>query len=596
MGPGPLPDYRRAALAEPGTPELVPGYKLIRLIGEGGMGVVYEALRLEDERRVALKVMAPAVADTQAFRRRFARETEIASSLEHPHIVPVIDAGTEGKTPYLAMEYIDGTDLEQRLRRGALEPADALRVLDEVASALDAAHHDGLVHRDVKPANILLDEGERAYLSDFGLTRPASGTRMTSTGVRMGTVDYMAPEQIEDREVDARTDVYALAAVAYHALSGRVPFPRDSDMAKLYAHVNEPRPPLPPELPAEVRRVSGVIERGMARDPAERHPSAGDFARGVRAAFAGQTLELPERSVATGDAAPAVTRALGSETPTHALHQPSRRRVLRAGLAAAAALAVGAAIALVMLTSDGDQEEPLQRSAAQPPESSRDRAQPPPRGRPVPRVTAGELGDARAELRTAGFAVDVRHRYNQAEAGTVLIQRPRAGKRLERGEPVILVVSRGPEPLSVRSRLTTSSLGPIEMGMTLPEAERVAGTSFTILGNDGEGCYYLEPLVNVPGVSFMVNGEQIVRSDVSKPGVKTLSGLQVGDSERDVLATYGDQIKVEQHEYDPGGHYLIFVPEDRSDRSRMVFETDGATVTGIRAGLLPAALYIEGCS
>jgi serine/threonine-protein kinase len=249
------------------------GYRLEREIGRGGMGVVFRAEHVHLRRVVALKILAPHLSAEPMFRDRFVRESQTAAGLHHPHIVAVHDAGEARGMLYLAMQLVGGGDLGEQIADGWLEPMRAITWLGQVASALDTAHAAGLVHRDVKPANILLEDG-RAYLSDFGLTkRTTSQSGLTGVGQVVGSTDYLAPEQIEARAVDARTDVYALGAVLYHCLAGAPPFARESDVQVLFAHLQQPPPPLAairPDLPAA---LGDVVARALAKDPHARHPS-----------------------------------------------------------------------------------------------------------------------------------------------------------------------------------------------------------------------------------------------------------------------------------------------------------------------------------
>src|SRR6476661_4379196 len=291
--------------------ELAPGtqfgaYRIESVAGQGGMGVVYRATQLGLDRAVALKVITPAFAHDEEFRARFQREARLAASIEHPNVIPVYEAGEHDGTLFIAMRFVDGTDLKTLLsREGRLEPIRAARFVNQIASALDAAHAAGLVHRDVKPANALLASQDHVYLTDFGLTkRAASGSAMTKTGQMVGTVDYVAPEQVEGGSVDARTDVYSLACVYYHLLTGQVPFDKPSEMAKLYAHVHEDPPRASDVVAGIPGAVDDVIWRGMAKDPTKRYLSAGDLGRAAVAAAEQRTIAEPERSVARGEAAP----------------------------------------------------------------------------------------------------------------------------------------------------------------------------------------------------------------------------------------------------------------------------------------------------
>ncbi len=268
------------------------GHRVDGIAGRGGMGIIYRATDLALSRPVALKLMAPGLASDPVFRARFESECRLAAAIDHPHAVEVFHAGEEDSLLYVTMRYVDGTDLRAILRAELrLEPERAVRVVDHVAGALDEAHRRGLVHRDVKPGNVLVaarDDGERAFLSDFGLTKErAVPSELTGTGLAIGTADYIAPEQAQGRELDGRADVYAPACVLYQSLAGSVPYERDSDLENLWAHIHQPPPALVdvrPELPPA---FSDVLTRAMAKDPAERPATAGRFAREALTALAG---------------------------------------------------------------------------------------------------------------------------------------------------------------------------------------------------------------------------------------------------------------------------------------------------------------------
>jgi YVTN family beta-propeller protein len=266
------------------------GYRFEELVGRGGMGVVYRATDLRLERQVALKLLAPRLARDERFRRRFLAESQVATSLEHPHILPVYDAGEANGLLYIAMRYVEESDLKRLLRNEApLTPARTLELLGEVADALDVAHERGLTHRDVKPSNILisLQAGrEHSYLADFGLTqRTGDGGTSRATTQIVGTVDYMAPEQIEREDVDPRADVYALGCVLYECLTGEVPFPHDSDLAVLWAHMRAD-PPRASERRAELpQAIDGVIAKALAKAPEKRYGSCGELVKAARDAL-----------------------------------------------------------------------------------------------------------------------------------------------------------------------------------------------------------------------------------------------------------------------------------------------------------------------
>ncbi len=268
---------------------IIAGYRIEEAIGRGGMGVVYRATQLALGRAVAVKLIAPERAEDPVFRERFKSESRIAAAIEHPNVIPVYEAGEDDGLLFIAMRLVDGVDLARLLERGgALEPARALRLIAQLAGALDAAHARGLVHRDVKPANVLVtfDEPEHLYLTDFGVARHiGSGAGATQTGQLIGTLDYLSSEQIRGEPVDASADIYALACVLHHCLTGQVPFPRDSEPAKLWAHVNAP-PPSPSTLrPGLPIALDEVIARGMAKDRAERYTTAAELVQACAAAL-----------------------------------------------------------------------------------------------------------------------------------------------------------------------------------------------------------------------------------------------------------------------------------------------------------------------
>ncbi len=273
-------------------------YRIERVLGRGGMGVVYLAEQRDLGRKVALKLLAPDFADDEALRARFLRESHLAASIDHANIIPIYEAGEADGTYYLAMRYVEGTDLDDRLKAGPLDPDLTVALLAQVAGALDAAHAQGLVHRDVKPANLLLaDEGgevPHVYLTDFGLTKKrASQSGLTRAGSTLGTLEYMAPEQVEGREVDAPADEYALACVAFQCLTGRVPFVRDSDVAVAMAHLHDPPPSavaLQSELPAG---VDVVLARGMAKDREARYETCAALMADLRRALGGGKITTP---------------------------------------------------------------------------------------------------------------------------------------------------------------------------------------------------------------------------------------------------------------------------------------------------------------
>lgn len=301
-------------------------YRVQRRIGRGGMGEVYLAQDERLDRPVALKVLAPELAEDDAFRERLLRESRLSASLDHPNVVPVYEAGADGSRLFIAMRLVDGPDLRRVLRRdGALDPARALQLAGQVAGALDAAHRRGLVHRDVKPSNVLLDQQDRrehAYLADFGLTRTTADPEPLD-GQLMGTIDYVAPEQVRGEAIDGRADQYALGCMLFECLTGDVPYPGRSDVAALFAHLEEPPPSAVARNPALPRAIDAVLVRAMAKDPDERFADCTTFVD------------------AAGD-------ALGVVPTT------SRRRLVPA-LAALAAVVIAGVILAITLGSGGSQ-------------------------------------------------------------------------------------------------------------------------------------------------------------------------------------------------------------------------------------------------
>ncbi|MHA6784240.1 serine/threonine-protein kinase [Pseudonocardia saturnea] len=317
-------------------------YRLDGLLGQGGMGRVYRAFDTDQDRPVALKVLPAALSADPEYRQRFRREAKVASQLTDPHVVPIHRHGEIDGQLFLDMRLVDGDDLSKVLRRdGPPGPDAAVRVVEQVASALDAAHDAGLVHRDVKPANVFLTRRDRfAYLGDFGIARDATSSTLTATGTTLGTLDYMAPERFLGRPVDARADVYALACLLYETLTGRKPFAGDELPALMNAHLN-----LPPPRPSDVRRLppglDAVVARGMAKDPAYRFASAGELARAARAALTGAVQVAPPTYLA----APA-----GLSRPLQQVHGPAGRRPPPPNWTIGA-IAVGAVLHLLVLAT-----------------------------------------------------------------------------------------------------------------------------------------------------------------------------------------------------------------------------------------------------
>ena len=270
----------------------VAGYDIERVLGRGGMSIVYLARHTTLGRRVALKILATELADDDRFRERFVRESRIAAGLDHPTVIPIYDAGESGGVLFIAMRYVDGTDLKSLIKTsGPLEVRETMLILGQAGSALDSAHERGLVHRDVKPANILIDRASESgeirhvYLSDFGLVKHAASTSgITGTGQFVGTVDYVSPEQIQGEPVDHRADIYAFGCVLYECLAGSVPYPREDDVAKMWAHVHGERPSLAVARPDLALSLDPILGWAMSLDPTARPPSCAELLAEVRRA------------------------------------------------------------------------------------------------------------------------------------------------------------------------------------------------------------------------------------------------------------------------------------------------------------------------
>ncbi|WP_222849610.1 WD40 repeat domain-containing serine/threonine protein kinase [Trebonia kvetii] len=295
-----MTDFGNDAGYPPGS-KLV-GYRLDEVIGRGGMAIVFRAFDESLNRQVAVKILAPELALDEDFRQRFIRESQLAAQVDHPHIIPVFAAGEADGALYIAMRFVPGGNVGSLVRReGALPAGRAAAIISSMAAALDAAHEAGLVHRDVKPTNMLVDvrpgHPDHIYLSDFGIAKSASTTSgLTQTGSFLGTLEYSAPEQIQGHPVDGRADQYALACSASMILAGSPPFHRDSDLAVLHAQLSEPPAPLAGRVPGIPAAVDQVLQRALAKAPADRYPSCGEFAAALSAALGLGSPEATRRS------------------------------------------------------------------------------------------------------------------------------------------------------------------------------------------------------------------------------------------------------------------------------------------------------------
>ena len=380
------------------------GYRVRSVLGRGGMSVVYQAENLRLSSVIALKVLAPELAEDDVFRARFLEESRIAASLNHPNVIPIYDMGSQDALLYIAMRYVSGTDMRQMIKkRGRILPATALFLVGQAARALDAAHRRGLVHRDVKPGNLLIERGsdeedpDHVYLADFGITKHAmSRSGLTSTGQFLGTIDYVAPEQIRGTSVTGLADQYSLGCVLYECLTGRVPFEKDLDAAIIWAHVEE-TPTMPtilrPELPPE---VDEVFARVLAKRPDERYRSCrefveaarttlGIFGPGTESSLAFGTMTASPQTVAPpGSQAGAPADGFSWSSPASQSHEGDPVSPVAAGSAAAAALSA-----------------PGQPWADQPGSSQAGYSQPGP-GRPGREQQGGTLASHRREFGIAG--------------------------------------------------------------------------------------------------------------------------------------------------------------------------------------------------
>ena len=371
------------ATADPMQPVLavgteIAGYRVEAFISRGGMAVVYRAHDRRLGRRVALKLLAPELSQNERFQQRFLRESRLAASLDHPNIVPIYEAGESSGLLYIVMRYVEGSDLKALLdREGPLDLDRTVSILRQVGAALDAAHARGLVHRDVKPGNILIASGtgredpDHVYLTDFGLTKRSSSlSGQTTTGRFIGTMDYVAPEQIGGKPVDARTDIYSLGCVLYECLVGEPPFDRDDEAALLWAHLVERAPRISarrPDLPAG---LDAVLDKAMAKAPEDRFGACRDLVGDFRAEVEGRAEQPPAPLPVAADPPPRRDRGRRQQVPSatmssdkvdSALRRLRERRPPRIFALAGVLLLVMAVAAVLFVRS---RAEPLSSSFA----------------------------------------------------------------------------------------------------------------------------------------------------------------------------------------------------------------------------------------
>jgi len=314
-GPAPPGSHELRASTRIGTE--VAGFRIESVLGRGGMSVVYVAEQIRLARKVALKVLTNELAWDEQFRERFVRESHIAATIDHPNIIPIYDAGEADGLLYIAMRFVQGPDLKEILKRGTLGVGRTIFLIEQLASALDAAHAHALVHRDVKPGNILVEEStDHAYLTDFGVAKQTTARGLTSTGHFLGTVEYAAPEQIEGGPVGARTDVYALGCVLYESLTGSPPFAHGTEHAVLHAHLVDPPPSVSRVRPDLPQAFDSVVATAMAKAAEDRFASCGELAHAARNAASGTARRVdgsPPGHVATIASTPASAPAAGPE-------------------------------------------------------------------------------------------------------------------------------------------------------------------------------------------------------------------------------------------------------------------------------------------
>ncbi len=324
----------------------IAGYRITGLLGRGGMGFVYEAEHAILGRKAAIKTLSNDLGGDGDFRERFVQESQMVAALDHPSIIPIYDAGEENGVVYIAMRHVGGGDLQGLIAAGQLELERAVSILEQVAGALDAAHAHDLVHRDVKPANVLIDSSShRVYLTDFGIAKQARKRGLTRTGFFVGTLDYAAPEQIQGKPVGPQADVYAFGCLLFECLTGKKPFDRETDVAVMHAHLLDPPPSateLRPELPAE---LDDVIARALAKNEEERTASCREVIEAVRACLGGQ----PVAPAARASTIHARTQAIFVNFPA----EPSPLIGRDQELEALVDLARGEGVRLVTLTGPG---------------------------------------------------------------------------------------------------------------------------------------------------------------------------------------------------------------------------------------------------
>jgi beta-lactam-binding protein with PASTA domain/predicted Ser/Thr protein kinase len=420
-------------------------YEIGGVLGRGGMAEVHRGRDLRLGREVAVKVLRSDLARDPSFQVRFRREAQASASLNHPAIVAVYDTGEDrtatGATPYIVMEYVEGETLRDVLRReGPLDPQRAMSLAADICGALDFSHRNGIVHRDVKPGNVMITPQGSVKVMDFGIARAVSDSAatMTSTAAVIGTAQYLSPEQARGEGVDARSDVYSLGCLLYELVTGAPPFTGDSPVAVAYQHVREdPRlpssinPAIPPELDA-------ILMKAMSKNPANRYQSAADMRNDLLRAVAGQRVEATpvmgdeEKTAIIGG--PVGAYGYGDDRWDDDEHERRRRRRIITIVTLLGLLLLAGAIALALVISGDDEEPPPVQQIA------------------VPEVVGEEQAAAEGLLEDAGLVVgDVTTRTtdDEAEVGVVLESTPAPGVQVDEGSEVDLVVGAAPDTIAV---------------------------------------------------------------------------------------------------------------------------------------------------
>ena len=476
---------RRGARRVPQT--LAGRYEVVRRVGVGGMADVYLAEDTQLGREVALKILHPQYADDESFVERFRREAMAAANLQHPNIVQIYDSGREGDFNFIVMEYVEGRSLKDYLaEEGPLEIREATRIAGEVLTALAYAHRTGLVHRDIKPGNILLSDEGKVQVTDFGIARAEAGSTMTQTGTILGTAYYLSPEQAQGLPLDGRSDIYSLTVVLYEMLTGRRPFEGDSPVSIAYKHVRE-MPRSPSTYRSDIPRpLEAIVLNGLAKRPEDRYSSAALMRRDLEAFMQGKEVTATMKVAAPEDSTQ-VIRAVGV-LERQAVRRPGWLIAL-ALLLLAGGLALGTWSLVTLLRTvvgqvevpkvverPADQAAKLLRSAGLDPSFVKNEPHTtigdgqvtrtePPQGRrvakgslvrywvssgppivQVPDIVGFPLQRAAAVLSEAGLSIGERAgEFSEEPAGTVLEQNPGAGRRVETGDKVDVTVSQGEE-------------------------------------------------------------------------------------------------------------------------------------------------------